>query len=138
AAPCTSAGASAIGVDGYYRGVHTDVLNNTVHDIGPAGCRFDQGIYMSTSGVVRNNVVYRVAEAGIHLWHDANHVVIAHNTVAAWPRFVGYTRTGTPDFRPAPDSPAIGRAIADDADPADAAGRARNAKAGYDIGAYQH
>ncbi|UUZ54449.1 hypothetical protein LP419_39895 [Massilia sp. H-1] len=30
-----------------------------------------QGIYVSTSGRVKNNVVYRVAEGGIHLWHDA-------------------------------------------------------------------
>ena len=31
---------------------------------------------------LRNNIVYRVAEAGIHLWHDANNVVIVNNTVA--------------------------------------------------------
>jgi parallel beta-helix repeat protein len=80
---CTSAGGSAIGVDSYYHGVKTDVVGNLVHDIGPAGCRFIQGIYVSTSGSVKNNVVYRVAEAAIHLWHDATNVIITNNTVAA-------------------------------------------------------
>ncbi|CUI09154.1 DUF1565 domain-containing protein [Massilia antarctica] len=78
---CTSAGGSAIGVDSYYNGVKSDVIGNLVHDIGPAGCTFVQGIYVSTSGSVKNNVVYRVAEAAIHLWHDANHVIIVNNTV---------------------------------------------------------
>ena len=80
---CTSAGGSAIGVDSYYHGVHNDVIGNLVHDIGPAGCRFIQGIYVSTSGSVKNNVVYRVSEAAIHLWHDAANVIISHNTVSA-------------------------------------------------------
>ncbi len=80
---CNGGGGSAIGADGYYRGVRTDVVGNLVHDIGPAGCRYVQGIYMSTTGTVVNNVVYRVSEAAIHLWHDARDVVIANNTVAA-------------------------------------------------------
>jgi parallel beta-helix repeat protein len=80
---CNSGGGSAIGVDGYYHGVKGDVIGNLVHDIGPAGCTYIQGIYMSTSGTVKDNVVYRVAEAGIHLWHDANNVIITNNTVTA-------------------------------------------------------
>jgi hypothetical protein len=80
---CNSGGGSAIGVDSYYRGVKGDVIGNLVHDIGPAGCRYVQGIYISTSGSVKNNVVYRVAEGGIHLWHDANNVIITNNTVVA-------------------------------------------------------
>ncbi|SHG98676.1 choice-of-anchor Q domain-containing protein [Massilia sp. CF038] len=80
---CTSAGGSAIGVDSYYHGVRSDVIGNLVNDIGPAGCRYVQGIYISTSGTVKNNVVYRVAEGGIHLWHDANNVIITNNTVVA-------------------------------------------------------
>lgn len=79
---CTSAGGSAIGVDSYYHGVMSSVVGNVVHDIGPAGCAYVQGIYISTSGSVVNNVVYRVAEAAIHLWHDATNVTIANNTVA--------------------------------------------------------
>ena len=82
-AACTSAGGSAIGVDSYYRGIKNDVVGNLVHDIGPAGCRYIQGIYVSTSGTVKNNVVYRVAEGAIHLWHDARDVIITNNTVTA-------------------------------------------------------
>ena len=78
---CTSAGGSAIGVDSYYKGVAGDVVGNLVHDIGPAGCRYVQGIYISTTGTVKNNVVYRVAEGAIHLWHDARNVIITNNTV---------------------------------------------------------
>jgi hypothetical protein len=80
---CNSGGGSAIGVDSYYGGAHSDVIGNIVHDIGPAGCRYVQGIYISTSATVKNNVVYRVAEAAIHLWHDANNVIITNNTVSA-------------------------------------------------------
>ena len=80
---CTSAGGSGIGVDSYYEGKQSDVVGNIVHDIGPKGCRFIQGIYVSTSGSIKNNQVYRVAEAGIHLWHDARDVVVTNNTVAA-------------------------------------------------------
>lgn len=79
---CNSGGGSAIGVDSYFGGVQSSVIGNLVHDIGPAGCRYVQGIYMSTSGQVLNNVVYRVAEGAIHLWHDARDIVIANNTVA--------------------------------------------------------
>jgi hypothetical protein len=81
--PCTSAGGSAIGVDSYYHGVKGDVLDNMVHDVGPAGCRYVQGIYMSTSGTVKDNVVFRIGQAAIHLWHDANDVKIINNTVSA-------------------------------------------------------
>ncbi|MGZ8289366.1 MAG: DUF1565 domain-containing protein [Telluria sp.] len=81
--PCTSGGGSAIGADSYYKGVKADIISNLVHDIGPTGCHFVQGIYMSTSGTIKNNVVYRVAEAAIHLWHDANNVIITNNTVTS-------------------------------------------------------
>jgi hypothetical protein len=82
AATCTSAGGSAIGVDSYYKGVQDDVVANTVNDIGPAACKYIQGIYVSTSGTVKNNLVYRVGEAAIHLWHDATSVIITNNTIA--------------------------------------------------------
>lgn len=82
AARCTTAGGSAIGVDSYYRGVQADVLANLVHDIGPPGCRYIHGIYVSTTGTVKNNVVYRVAGAAIHLWHDAHDVIVTNNTVS--------------------------------------------------------
>lgn len=81
-AVCNGNGGAGIGIDSYYNGVFDDVIGNLVHDIGPAGCPWIQGIYVSTSGNVKNNVVYRIAEAAIHLWHDANHVTIANNTVS--------------------------------------------------------
>jgi hypothetical protein len=81
--PCSSAGGSAIGVDSYFKGVKGDVIGNVVHDIGPAGCSYVQGIYHSTSGTIMNNVVYRVGSAAIHLWHDANDVKIINNTVTS-------------------------------------------------------
>jgi hypothetical protein len=80
---CTSAGGSAIGVDSYYHGVYTDVVGNVVNDIGPAGCTYVQGIYFSTSGTIKNNLVYRVGAVAIHLWHDATNVIITNNTAAA-------------------------------------------------------
>ncbi len=80
---CTSAGGSGIGVDSYYHGVNNDVIGNTVNDIGPRGCRFVQGIYISTSGVAQNNVVYGIGGAAIQMWHDANKVVVSNNTVSA-------------------------------------------------------
>nr|WP_314544731.1 choice-of-anchor Q domain-containing protein [uncultured Massilia sp.] len=80
---CTSAGGSAIGVDSYYHGVMTDVVGNVVNDIGPAGCTYVQGIYFSTSGSIKNNLVYRVGAVAIHLWHDATNVIITNNTAAA-------------------------------------------------------
>jgi hypothetical protein len=81
--PCTSAGGAAILIDHYYYGVQSDIVDNLVHDIGPAGCRFVQGIYVSTSGTVNNNVVYRISAAAIHLWHDATDVKIVNNTVSS-------------------------------------------------------
>ncbi|WP_306393581.1 DUF4214 domain-containing protein [Telluria beijingensis] len=81
--PCNSAGGSAIGVDSYYKGVKGDVIGNVVHDIGPAGCTYVQGIYHSTSGNIKNNIVYRVGSAAIHLWHDATDVQIVNNTVSS-------------------------------------------------------
>ena len=81
--PCTSKGGAGIGVDSYYHGQRNQVIGNTVNDIGPAGCRHAQGIYISTSGVVQNNVVYGIGGTAIQMWHDANNVVVTNNTVSA-------------------------------------------------------
>lgn len=78
---CTGDGGSAIGMDVGDHGEQTDIIGNVVHDIGPAGCTYVHGIYVSTSGSVKNNLVFRVASAAIHLWHDAANVVITNNTV---------------------------------------------------------
>lgn len=217
--PCDAAGGAGIVIDSFYRGTDASVVGNSVHDIGQQGCRYVHGIYVDTPASVRDNVVYRVAEAGIHLWHDAHHVVVANNTIAAshsgivvgggdfyhsagpndhtqvvnnivvdnrygileqgatgrhnsyrnnlvfqndegdWhlaegmthsgtvaapPRFVDYRRDGTPDFRLAARSPAIGRGVALATNEPDFNGKARpRARAGaagigIDIGACQH
>jgi hypothetical protein len=83
AIPCTGAGGSAIGADSYYHGVQNEVIGNEVHDIGMPGCAYIHGIYVSTTGSIQNNLVYRVGEAAIHLWHDAKNVEVTNNTVAS-------------------------------------------------------
>lgn len=81
--PCTALGGAGIGIDSYYHGVQSDVIGNTVHDIGPLGCRYVQGIYISTSGSAKNNIVHNIGGAAIQMWHDANNVIVTNNTVAA-------------------------------------------------------
>lgn len=80
--PCTSAGGAGINIDSHHRGVKVDVIGNSVHDIGPQGCRFVQGIYMHTSGSVKNNLVYAIGGSAIQMWHDAHSVVVSNNTVS--------------------------------------------------------
>jgi hypothetical protein len=82
-AACTSGGGSAIGSDSYYYGVKNDVLGNVVDHIGTSTCAYIQGIYISTSGTVKNNLAYNVGAAAIHLWHDASNVDIINNTVTS-------------------------------------------------------
>jgi len=81
--PCNGSGGAGIGVDSYYRGVQSDVIGNVVHDIGVTGCRFVHGIYISTSGSAKNNIVHTIGGAAIQMWHDANKVIVSNNTVAA-------------------------------------------------------
>ncbi|WP_020656176.1 DUF1565 domain-containing protein [Massilia niastensis] len=80
--PCENKGGSGIGIDSYYKGVDAEVTGNQVYDIGPPGCRYMHGIYVNTNATVRNNIVYRVSGAAIHLWRDASHVTVQGNTVA--------------------------------------------------------
>ena len=81
--PCEPKGGAGIGADSYYKGSDVAVTGNQVHDIGPPGCRYVHGIYISTMASVRNNIVYRISGAGIHLWHDATRVTVRGNTVTA-------------------------------------------------------
>ncbi|SFD10384.1 right-handed parallel beta-helix repeat-containing protein [Massilia yuzhufengensis] len=81
--PCEAKGGAGIGIDSYYKGNDAEVAGNHVHDIGPPECRYMHGIYVSTTASVRDNIIYRASGAGIHLWHDASHVTIRGNTVAA-------------------------------------------------------
>lgn len=81
--PCLSAGGAGIGIDSYYHGIQSDVIGNIVHDIGRPGCGFIQGIYISTSGSAKNNIVYNVSGAAIQMWHDAHSVTVSNNTLTA-------------------------------------------------------
>jgi hypothetical protein len=210
---CSTDGGAGIVVDSQDKATDSDVDGNSVHDIGPPGCRTVQGIQADTPASIRNNIVYRIAEAGIQLWRDAQHVVVANNTVtasstgilvgggdfhhagvpndhtqvynnivfdnrygiseqgatgrhnsyrnnlvfknsdgdwglapgmahsgtvAAAPRFLDYSRQGTPDFRLAAQSPAIGKGLDQGADGPDFFGKIRARSDAIDIGACQH
>ncbi|MEN3296853.1 MAG: hypothetical protein V7642_6106 [Burkholderiales bacterium] len=80
--PCDNNGGSAINSTYYYYGEQIQMERNLVHDIGAKSCKFIQGIYAGTSGTIKNNLVFRVGYAAVHLWHDANGLQIANNTVA--------------------------------------------------------
>ena len=65
-------------------GHDNDIVGNRVHDVGDYAHAnaLQHGIYHSNlRGHIWNNVVFRCAGWGIHLWHAANQVVIANNTV---------------------------------------------------------
>jgi hypothetical protein len=81
---CTGDGGAGI-VNANYSSSDDDIIGNVVHDIGtPGACNGVQGIYSSNlRGRILNNVVYRASSFGIHLWHAANNVTIANNTVFA-------------------------------------------------------
>lgn len=81
---CTKLGGSGLNADRFRMGVNAGVYNNVVHHIGPTGCgAWYHGIYLSTSGTIKNNIVYGVPGGGIQLWHDATHVDIVNNTAFA-------------------------------------------------------
>jgi hypothetical protein len=79
---CTGNGGAGIN-NANYSGSDGDIIGNVVHDIGvPGKCNGVQGIYSSNlRGRIHNNIVYRVSAWGIQLWHAANNVMIANNTV---------------------------------------------------------
>ena len=80
--PCEPRGGAGITLDSYYKGKDSEAAGNQVHDIGPPGCASFHGVAVNTSAGVRNNIVYRIAGSGIHLWHDASRVAVHANTVA--------------------------------------------------------
>jgi hypothetical protein len=79
---CTGGGGAGIN-NGSYTASNGDVIGNVVHDIGvPGACNAVQGIYSANlGGKIYNNIVYRASSWGIHLWHAADKVLIANNTV---------------------------------------------------------
>lgn len=65
-------------------------IGNIVHDITTRDlpCPLIHGIYHANEGgVIQNNIVYNVAYAGIHMWHEGNAVTISNNLV--WNSVVG-------------------------------------------------
>jgi hypothetical protein len=84
---CSSGkGGAGINLDASPSGGIADAIGNWVRDVGQpgAGCNRFQGIYVSSSGNVVNNVVYRAyMGAAIHLYHEATAVKVINNTVAA-------------------------------------------------------
>ena len=56
-----------------------DFTGNVVHNIG-GSCGYFHGIYQSSSGTVKNNLIYANAQ-GIRMGHDAHNVKTINNTV---------------------------------------------------------
>lgn len=79
---CTGNGGAGI-VNANYLATDCDIIGNVVHDVGvPGSCNGVQGIYHSVlRGCIANNISYRNASFGIHLWHAANESSIVNNTV---------------------------------------------------------
>lgn len=83
ASVCDSGGGAALNAH-QYRGAafnNYDFTGNLVHNIG-GSCSFIQGIYHSSSGTVKNNIVY-ATNYGIHLYHDDHDINVVNNTVFA-------------------------------------------------------
>jgi hypothetical protein len=80
--PCNGGGGAGIRLDGYDKGGKVDAIDNWVKDIGD-NCDKIQGIYISSTGTIANNVLHKAGWMAIHLWHEASEVKIFNNTVAA-------------------------------------------------------
>ncbi len=77
---CPSMGGSGINLNA----TNADAIGNFVHDNGPfpSPCGYVHGIYfLKAGGHAFNNISFRNAGYGIHLWHDASNIVIANNTL---------------------------------------------------------
>jgi parallel beta-helix repeat protein len=81
---CTGNGGGGI-VNANYTAADAEISGNLVHDIGvPGACAGVHGIYYSNlRGNIHDNIVYRASAWGIHLWHAADRVLVANNTVFA-------------------------------------------------------
>ena len=82
----------------------------------------------------RNNLVYQNARYDWQLKNGLTHT----GTVSSAPLFVDNSRAASPSLKLSASSPAVGRATPTHAESTDFAGRPRDARAGYDIGALQH
>jgi hypothetical protein len=80
---CTGDGGAGI-VNASYAAFDNDIVGNFVHDIGDlkTTCPRVHGIYHSTlRGYILNNISCCNQGQGVHLWHAATEVTIAHNLV---------------------------------------------------------
>jgi hypothetical protein len=82
--PCNSNGGSGIN-NANYSAHDDDVIGNFVHDARPAAdctAHHGVGIYQSNlRGHIYNNISFHNGTVGIQLWHAAQAVVVANNTV---------------------------------------------------------
>jgi parallel beta-helix repeat protein len=75
-------GAGVVLGGGYYGKIDQNAIGNDVHDVGTATSDRLHGIYHQSTGSIVNNVVHsNPGSIGIVLWHDANNITIANNTV---------------------------------------------------------
>lgn len=79
---CTGSGGAGIN-NADYSASDDEIIGNVVHDIGvPGTCNSVQGIYVTNlRAKIYNNIVFRVSSWGISLWHAADQVLVANNTV---------------------------------------------------------
>lgn len=107
----------------------TNVHNNIVFDNKKGITEIG---WTGTNNTYRNNLVFQNGGADWGLRNGLKHT----GTISAAPKFVNYSRDGTPDLRLLPTSPGIGKGIASLTPTVDINGKARKLAA-YDVGAYQ-
>jgi hypothetical protein len=74
-------GGAGVLMDSWYGHSNMQATGNWVHHVGPSsGSSLHHGIYFTAAGSVENNVCWQNTGGGIHLWHDARHVDVVHNT----------------------------------------------------------
>ena len=47
---------------------------NVIHDMGQGASCSIHGVYLATSGTIKNNLIYSVGWGGIYMWRDHQHV----------------------------------------------------------------
>lgn len=77
-------GGAAIVVDYFNGGANYTLNNNLIYNQGPdasTSSTTGHGLYFSSTGTAKNNVVYNCAGIGLQCWHAAHHVSFVNNTV---------------------------------------------------------
>ena len=78
---CDSQGGGGLVADQGSGSAYTnyDFINNIVHHVG-AGCGWIQGIYHSSTGNIKNNLIYACSQ-GINMGHDDHNINVVNNTL---------------------------------------------------------